>query len=47
MKLGDRATVYLVNFINKSLSLIGVHLSGNNLSEDAKNLIYFMMNINK
>jgi len=35
MRLGDRATVYLASFVNKSLSLISVHLSGNDLSEDA------------
>ena len=36
MNLGDRAVVYLANFINKSLSLTGVHLSDNQVSDDAQ-----------
>ena len=45
MNLGDRAVVYLVNFINTSLSLIGVHLSDNQVSDDALYLIYCILNI--
>ena len=43
MNLGDRAVVYL----NKSLSLIGVHLSDNQVSDDASYLIYCILNIPK
>ena len=47
MNLGDRAVVYLANYINKSLSLIGVHLSDNQVSDDASYLIYCILNIPK